>query len=97
MACVDREQRRPVLVLDDGQPRGGAGLRHGVGGDREQGLAVVFHQAVGEHGIVAGERAHVVDAGDFLGRQHDDDARRGAHLRHVELLTAACARSLMAM
>ena len=56
----------------------------GLGGHGEQRLAPVFDQPVGEHRVVAGDGAHIVDARHVLGRQHDDDARRRPHRGDVE-------------
>ena len=95
---VDGEAGGLVLVLHDRQAGGRAGLGDRLGRDGEQRLAPVLDQPVGEHRIVPGDRAHVVDARHVPGGQHDGHAGRAPHLRYIERPDAtACARSLMAM
>jgi hypothetical protein len=65
------------LVINNRQKGGAAGLIAALGGDREQRLAVILDQALGEHRlVVAMGRADVVDAGNIGCRDDQHDAVR---------------------
>ena len=77
-------QRRAGRDLDLGEPRGAARLLARLRHHGEHHLAVELDLAVGEHRIVAGDRADIVLAGNIRGGQHRDDAGRGAHRVEID-------------
>ena len=76
---LDGEDRRQVLVLDDGEPRRPARRIDRLGDDEEDRLADELHFVGGEDRIVVQDRPDVVLARNVRGGEDRHDAGRGAH------------------
>ena len=90
---VDRDRGRPILVFDLGKPGRSPCLTQRLGGDGKDRLADILHDGAlaggwREDRVVAEDRRIVVLAGNVVGRQHRDDARRGADREEVHAVDA---------
>ena len=84
--CLDAEDRRQVLVLDELLERGRARELDAFGGNREERLAAILHDPIGKDGIAGKDRADVVAGGQIARGHHRGDAGRRGHRADVESL-----------